>query len=254
MNPNELRDLCQLYALGVLDGEELAEMERLLNEGSEEVRQAMREAVIANATIASLAPEMDPPKRLKKRLLTAVGAKSNESGWNWMWAAVSAALVIGLVYVGLDNSRKAAEISELKHSEGEARLALARSEADLTRVNAALRFLDEPETKLVGFGKGEPAPPRGNVFLNPKSGVLLVAANLPKLTGGKTYQMWVIPKGGKPVPAGVFQSDSAGTAVYLMAGAIDVRGTGAVAVTVEPDGGSPQPTSTPIIVAPLAGL
>ncbi len=254
MTPQDLRDLCQLYALGVLDGEELTEMEQLLREDGEAVRQAMRDAVIANATIASLAPQMEPPKRLKKKLLSAIGAGTAETGWNWMWAAVSTMLVIGLVWTMLDNSRKTTELADARKAADDTRIALTRTRADLTRVNAALRFLDEPETRLVGFGKGEPTPPRGNVFVNSKSGVLLVAANMPQLTGGKTYQLWVIPKGGKPVPAGVFQSDASGTAVYLMAGAVDMRSTGAVAVTVEPDGGSLQPTSTPIIVAPLAGL
>jgi hypothetical protein len=34
---------------------------------------------------------------------------------------------------------------------------------------------------------------------------------------------------------------------------VDATMIGAVAVTVEPQAGSPAPTSTPIIVAPLAG-
>ncbi|MEO8028014.1 MAG: anti-sigma factor [Bryobacteraceae bacterium] len=254
MTPQELRDQCQLYALGVLDGEELAEMERLLTDGNEDVKEALHEAILANATIASLVPQMEPSKRLRKKLLAAVGQESSERGWNWMWPAVAAMLVIGMVWLGIDNRGKSAEIADLAKAADDTRVVLAQVRADYARVNAAVRFLDEPETRLVGFGKGEPAPPRGNVFVNPKSGVLLVASNMPKLDAGKTYQMWVIPKGGKPVPAGLFGADSGGTAVHLLAGAFDLQGTGAVAVTVEPGGGSSQPTSTPIIVAPLAGL
>ena len=258
MNPNDLRDLCQLYALGVLDDEEAAGMERLLSEGGEDVQRAIREAVIVNATIASLAPQINPPARLKKKLLSMIGANAPQAGWNWMWAAVAAALVVALSWTGIDSARKTTELAGVTKAANDSRAALTsalgKTRADLARVNAALRFLDEPQSKLVGFGTGEPAPPRGNLFVNPRSGVLLVASNLPQLVDGKTYQMWMIPRGGKPVAAGVFQSDAAGTAVHLMAGAVDVRATGAIAVTVEPDGGSAQPTTTPIIVAPLAGL
>ena len=68
---------------------------------------------------------------------------------------------------------------------------------------------------------------------------------------GKAYEMWVIPKGGKPVPAGLFQSETNGTAMHIERGPIDVNGTGAVAVTLENEAGAAQPTSQPIIVAAL---
>jgi anti-sigma-K factor RskA len=106
----------------------------------------------------------------------------------------------------------------------------------------------------VSFGQGAPQPPRGNVFVNPASGVLLIASNLPALESGKTYEMWVIPKGGAPKPAGLFQSDKQGNAVHLLSGPIDAAATGAIAVSVEPEAGSQAPSTTPIIVAPVAGL
>ena len=54
-----------------------------------------------------------------------------------------------------------------------------------------------------------------------------------------------------PVPAGLFQSDADGTALYLRKEAVDVAAVKAVAVTLEPEGGVPQPTSQPLIVAVL---
>jgi hypothetical protein len=49
----------------------------------------------------------------------------------------------------------------------------------------------------------------------------------------------------------LFQTDTKGTAVHLQPGPVDVAATGAVAVTLEAAGGAPQPTSQPLIVAPL---
>ena len=99
--------------------------------------------------------------------------------------------------------------------------------------------------------EGATQPPQGKVFLNPNRGVLLLAANLPPAPAGKIYEMWVIPAGGKPVPAGLFQTESNGSGVHLFRGPVDVASTGAVAVTLEAAEGAPQPTSTPIIVAPV---
>ncbi|MGA2593864.1 MAG: anti-sigma factor, partial [Bryobacteraceae bacterium] len=122
---------------------------------------------------------------------------------------------------------------------------------ELARLNRAFEILNQPDARQVVFGTGPAMPPRGRVFLDPKRGVLLLASNLPPAPAGKAYEMWVIPKGGKPLPAGMFQSATDGTALHVLPGPVDVASTGAVAVTLEPEAGVPQPTSRPVIVAAL---
>jgi len=61
----------------------------------------------------------------------------------------------------------------------------------------------------VAFGKGQ-APPRGRVFVNRGRGVVLLASNLPPAPNGKIYELWLIPKGQAPIPAGLFQTDAQG--------------------------------------------
>jgi anti-sigma-K factor RskA len=95
----------------------------------------------------------------------------------------------------------------------------------------------------------QPMPPQGKVFLNPARGVLLIASNLPRTPANKIYEMWIIPKGAKPVPAGLFQAQENGSAMHVQAGTVDVRSTAAVAVTVENEAGADQPTTQPLIVA-----
>jgi len=97
----------------------------------------------------------------------------------------------------------------------------------------------------------EDAPPRGKVFLNPAQGVLLIASNLPPAPVGKLYEMWLIPRTGKPVAAGLFQSQTNGTAMHIRPGTVDIASTGVVAVTVENEAGVDQPTTQPLIVAPV---
>jgi anti-sigma-K factor RskA len=64
-----------------------------------------------------------------------------------------------------------------------------------------------------------------------------------------TYQGWYIAN-GTPTSAGTMTVGSDGNIVAT--GLQPVPGTSVVAVTVEPDGGSDQPTSTPIIVGNLS--
>jgi hypothetical protein len=132
----------------------------------------------------------------------------------------------------------------------DARLEAQRKNVELARLNEAFAVMNDPAAKQLVFGEGTPKP-RGRVIVNPKQGVLLLASNLPPAPSGKIYEMWIIPKGGKPLPSGLFQSESDGTALYLRKGAVDVAATGAIAVTLEPEAGSQAPTSTPLIVAAL---
>ncbi len=88
--------------------------------------------------------------------------------------------------------------------------------------------------------------------MNPSQGVLLIASNLFPTPADKIYEMWLIPKGAKPVPAGLFQSQRDGQAMHVRPGAVDLAATAAVAVTIENQAGADQPTTTPLIVAALA--
>ena len=82
--------------------------------------------------------------------------------------------------------------------------------------------------------------------------VPLIASNLPAAGQGKTDEIWVIPKGGAPRPAGLFQSGGM-RALYILRGPVDVSMIGTVAVTVEPAAGSATPT-IPILIAASIGI
>jgi anti-sigma-K factor RskA len=63
---------------------------------------------------------------------------------------------------------------------------------------------------------------------------------------GKTYEVWVIPKGKAPRPAGLF-GGGASTTVHLVG---TVPQNAVVAVTLERAGGVRAPTTTPIFSTP----
>ena len=65
--------------------------------------------------------------------------------------------------------------------------------------------------------------------------------------------MWVIPKGGKPQRAGMFQSALDGTAMHVQRGKLDPHAD-LVAVTLENEAGADAPTTTPLFATPIRGL
>jgi anti-sigma-K factor RskA len=87
---------------------------------------------------------------------------------------------------------------------------------------------------------------QGSVVVGSGGSAALVAFHLPAAPAGKTYEAWVIPKGKSPAPAGLFGGGAPATFVPLKRTV--ARGS-QVAVTVEPSGGSNQPTSKPFAVS-----
>lgn len=71
-------------------------------------------------------------------------------------------------------------------------------------------------------------------------------ADLPPLPSGKGYQLWVM-RGSSVTSAGMLPLRSGVAQTYVP----DVSGGKALAVSVEPSGGSAQPTTTPVVVVPL---
>src|SRR5215212_8889638 len=80
-----------------------------------------------------------------------------------------------------------------------------------------------------------------------KNQVILVANNMPSVPEDRTCQIWVI-KGDVPKPSGLFRPDGNMTATPITN---SIEKADVIAVTVEPAGGSEQPTSDPVLSAEL---
>jgi anti-sigma-K factor RskA len=249
MNPqDDLRDLFELYALGVLEEPERSQVEEALRTGSPEMLARLRQAMETNAMLTAQVPLAKPPAKLRGRILASVGAP-RQSGFQWLWVVVAtaAAALIGVVYLGNQSQQRGRELAQLRTELQSTLEQQARANVELTRVRHVLRLLNEAETRLISFGPDEPKP-RGRVLLNPSRGVVLIASNLPPAPAGRIYEMWIL-KDGKASAAGLFQSQPNGTALHIQETPVTLDTK--VAVTLEPESGSAQPTSTPLFVAGL---
>jgi anti-sigma-K factor RskA len=249
MTHEEMSEMYELYALGVLAADEKIEIDEHLAQGCTECGNGLKRAIEVNAMFLTLPQQVKPPKRLRRRVVASIAADSNPRRWTLGWAVAACCLAIALAVVGVkmyaDWRTSNAQLTELRNE-------LRASDGQLSKMHEIMEFLNEPQTVQATFGGSQPAPPRGRVFVNPNRGVLLIASNLPPAPAGKIYQMWVVPKTGAPVPSGLFQSDAQGNAIHLLSGPVDTAHTAAIAVSVEPSAGSSAPSTTPIIVAGLS--
>ena len=244
MTCDELRPDYVLYAMGVLEEPEKAELRAHLDRGCENCTAGLREARQWASAMGGSVEGPEPSRQLRNRVL-AIAAPPAEQKSRW-WSIWQAATAVALVAVGVVLYQYQQKNAEL----GEVRALLAQSTTEAASLRTALAFLQAPETREVTFGQGAPAPPRGRIFFNPST-VLLMAANLPAPPQGKAYEMWIIPKGGKPAPAGLFSSNAAGSAFHLYNAPARLAETDTIAVTLEVAAGVDAPTSQPLIAVQL---
>lgn len=246
MNCDELRDHYDLYALDIAEAPERDEIRAHINRGCEVCMAQVKRSLETVALIGASAPPAEPSSQLRRRVLASVGLEERRAAWipGWAAALALAALCAVSVYFAV-GSRQYAQTAERLRDE------MRRQTAQISSLTEAFAILSGPNTTEASFGGTQPKPPQGKVFLNPVRGVLLIASNLPPTPATKIYEMWLIPKGAKPIPAGLFQSQQNGRAMHLQPGTVDVASTAAIAVTVENEAGADQPTTQPLIVAAL---
>jgi anti-sigma-K factor RskA len=127
--------------------------------------------------------------------------------------------------------------------------AFQRQQAQLEKAREVVDTLTATDAMRITLvtAKTPPQPQGKAIYVRDRSSLIFMASNMPKLPPQKAYELWLIPKQGAPIPAGVFQPDARGSATVvnppLPAGA-DAK---AFAITVEPEAGSTTPTM-PIVM------
>ena len=206
--------------------------------GAREMRE-MREARAADVSPRSVARVHERPAPLAQ--------PTPGSGWAarapWLAAAACLVLAIGS-FAAWQRER-----TRLDSLSGD--LVAARAEI-ASRDSTIASFLG-PQVHVVSLAEPEQKP-RMRVFWNHTRNVFIVTAfNVPRAPDGKTYQLWAIRNGKAPLSMGTFNTDAAGRAVAVVPVPQGVTDGGFIddcALTMEPSGGSSQPSETPRLVGP----
>ena len=129
---------------------------------------------------------------------------------------------------------------------GERRITVAlRAAAD---AQTPLAILTAPDLQRIDLA-GQPAAPRASAraFWSRSRGLVLTGANLPSLPPGRVYQLWFVTAQA-PVSAGLLKPDETGRLTSVLDTPSDIPAPAALAVTIEPEGGSPGPTGAKYLV------
>jgi anti-sigma-K factor RskA len=169
----------------------------------------------------------------------------------WLSGAVATAAIAAAVFFGYTQSHTQDQLNAARAQNHSLAAAQARVEAELTQARqhdqALAQILGAPHVRLLSHTttKGGVAV----VVLDAATRQLVVATSgLPAPPAGRVYQLWLIGP-AKTVSAGLLPAAQAGVTNPVVATGI-VKGD-KLGLTVEPAGGSSQPTTTPILALPL---
>lgn len=252
-------NLAAAYALGILSPEEARSFEQVLAT-SEAARREVAEYREVSALLALESPDAVPPAALRNKVLARVGLErvialpappppARPALLPWLAAAAALIAAVGL---GWSLQRSRAELASRDQAIASLRTELAAREQTLSAREATLNAILEPGVKLSVLISATTAKPAMQMFVNQSRGIAIAnAVNLPALATGRTYQLWFIPKAGKPIASVTFNSESTGRALVQNIALPPGTVLTAAAITEEPAGGSAQPTSAIILSGAL---
>lgn len=242
MTTTDPHGLTGAYSLHALDGDERAAFEqhmadcepcaqevaeftataaRLALASTAHARPVMREQVLNRiATVRQVAPAATPLNRAR------LAKRRGRSLTRWALAAcVAAAAALG--------GTAAWQYERAQHAQDQAAQA-QRHAQDLAGVLTA----PDAKSRSVRVAGGT-----GTVVVSAsRDQAVFVASRMAAPPHGEAYQLW-FANAGKMLSAGLMDPDRSSQTV-LMQGAVDTAS--GIGITVEPAGGSKQPTSTPV--------
>jgi anti-sigma-K factor RskA len=246
---HEVHLLTGSYALDALAETERAEFEKHLARCptcTEEVR-GMRETAARLAMAATVPPppqlraralaaaprarQLPPPGR---NLLAIAGQRSGRRRRPLTRAGLTAAIVA-----------LAAAVAFLLVAQLSASSQLKQAQASNGAIAAVLAAPDARIESLPGTTGGTVT-----AVMSLRQHEAVVTADLPALPGTRVYQLWVLTPAGSARSAGLLASNSPGSPAALLADGV-LPGD-RLGVTVEPAGGTAQPTTSPVVVMPVA--
>lgn len=240
------------YAVNALTEFERAGFERHLA-GCEDCAQEVRELRETAARLGA-ATETTPPEDLKQRVLAEISRTRQEPPRSqgryptgeeskprhkakapWGMRLTAAAAVLGVALAGTFGAVAWQTQQELDRAQ-------QRFEQNSGREMAMAELFSAPDTRIITAGNN--GMQATTVMSDRLDRAMFMSTGVEQPPPGHTYQAWFIGQYGFN-SAGLLEQDRSGQTKPIMASV--PSGTTAMGVTLEPAGGSPQPTTDPVL-------
>jgi anti-sigma-K factor RskA len=271
------QELAALYALGALTQHEARAFESHLNEGCEICKVELEEFGRVVGALGSSAPAITPDSYLRNLLEARIEKESRlpktessgaspviafpgkgksapasiapttpKTGRVWLPWAIAASLLIALAYsVASWQSDRQTLRASLIQNQDEAQQLKSKLDLESARANEFAQInsaLQSPQTSRVALTGQETAPSSAAmIYWDIQGRRWVVSADLPPAPAGKVYQLWFVTPDSK-VSAGLIEPDDRGHGFAVIKVPQGVDNIAAAAITLEPKGGSEQPT------------
>lgn len=246
-DPNLYEDQIILLSLGALKGNELRALEEHLSGGCETCERLLAENQAVVSSIPYALEDMRLSDSVGERIFEAIeGAEPEESrvqkggfwsriepAWLNFGSAVAAAAIIILVLVNMS----------LRDDRHELQDTVSRLQAELDKEKSVMPFVMDTGVASVSLeGQMSGLDSSGKLLWKESANkALLVVSDVPVLKPGTTYQFWCIEE-GKPHSMGTFTVNEDGSYMMEIEDMPEKRGGIKFLVTMEPEGGMPEPT------------
>jgi len=256
MTGEEARELIPLYALGALDEEQAQALKKHLGALPEETQREIIEWQEVSSLIPFALDAQPVPPKLRELLLAEIATRASRDSTaaqilpfaspkstsprirRYLLMAATILLLICSAVLYRQNRRLESEIASLKEQINIQADRLLSQQQDLDDVVARA-------TRMVPLS-GDTGSPQASakVFWDTsRREWVIYVFNLPLAPPDKDYQLWYITREESKISAQVFRPDGRGRSELKLVVPPELASNlAATAVTLEPRGGSPQPT------------
>jgi anti-sigma-K factor RskA len=254
LDREELLDLVAAYALGALPASQAGPVAAFILSDPEARREYDELRATANLIGLSAEEPVDSARsaRMKERLMASVRndvlprrAPASPTRTSAMWGtilAAAAAVVFALVSV-IQNFSLRSDLHDAQQRIANLQTRIDADRRTVARDRRMLTDLTASDAKRYTVAYGTVVKRDAHVYL--------ALASLPPLPRGKVYQAWTLARGAKTMsPSVTFTPSQSG--LTLVPIPEDAGNLTTVAVSVEPEGGSRQPTTKPAFVQPIS--
>jgi len=276
----EEQERAALYAIGALCQQDIRALEYHLSQGCDACRNEVAQFQQVVGLLGSASEPVEPPAQLRTALAERIRKESSATTQRRSsspspsfgrqpdtstvvafpdrsasaprgsriivpWAIAAALLVaFGSLFLMMQGQRREmlAQRNALENELAVSRDGNERLARQLDESNQVTSLLAKGNTKTIDLAGQAPAPnASGHVYWDIPGNKWLVSADLPPAPEGKVYQLWFVTPTAA-ISAGLMKLDRTGHSFSKLDFPASISNLAAAAITLEPEGGSAQPT------------